>query len=964
MTGGIRALEAFLLAVDEINDKTDGIDDWLLPHITLGFAYADSKCDATAALDGLVHFLSLPGLNGPIIGGWCSGASLSLARLATVLRVPQIAYGAMTDRLSDGFTFPYFLRTVPSLLTEVTFLDDVVRNLFGYTAVAIVHSDDEFGEDSEAQFSQLAARSVNGVSVSVLLRLRINAIVSQAYDSLHAEEYEVLLKSEARVVVILCQAPTAGAFMSGALERGIGGSGYLWLGNNGPTDTATYTEGVLGSSSAKWRLRVMKGYFGSQPSLGVEGSRTAIGVRMVQRLNARAPTGGNATHCDLRTDYYGHYVYAQDTDGDGQLECGGTAADYVASGSDDAWAAFAYDATYAVARALHALHVVQNRSAVTGEEIIETLVSSPSFAGASGSVAFLDSGEDPARQGYGNRENAGVTFVLMNYADNGGGLVQVGSWTGCDSCTWDERFSSGPNKFVFSTADNSRPVQTADAGAPNGTEVGSGFAGATAELASGPEDEAGCRDDCSFASDDQCDDGGPGSIFDLCLPSSDCRDCGTRTSGLDGSPPALPPPDPCGGCRDNCFYFGDGVCDDGGHGAEFATCSFGDDCRDCGDRCPTPSPPPLLPPPLAPPPPIPPHAPPSDPPASPVPAAPPPSSEIDSAIVIGLSTMGVALLIGGCLAVAIRRASKRLALSPSMLLRSWWKNVGSPTDLMLRLLVEIPMFRYIMWTLSDWRLNDPRTLYLLYVLQTACAAIQLIDFGYFAFDGVQGKHTLLHTKSSPYSCTHVPSALPFALSIVDCGALRRLLRGSSGGQCVVRGVDMRRCSVLNGSVLFLSRRRSRRQRLPHIRRLLCVCLLWLRRQSLAIGLFADRLRFCGCHRFELLRVRHECLSFQRVRHQRHQLQHQQHNQHDPRRRIRVGLCTRSERRGSTDTITGRERRVCLFSARDALLRRLLLRRPTRAPWLLMEVRPKQQRVGCCSFVDLTPPSCPFVAGCS
>ena len=54
-------------------------------------------------------------------------------------------------------------------------------------------------------------------------------------------------------------------------------------------------------------------------------------------------------------------------------------------------------------------------------------------------------------------------------------------------------------------------------------------------------------------------------------------------------------------CRDNCVgtlnrpLISDGICDDGGDGAEFAFCALGSDCVDCGTRC-TPPRPPALPP--------------------------------------------------------------------------------------------------------------------------------------------------------------------------------------------------------------------------------------------------------------------------------------------------------------------------------------------------------------------------------
>jgi hypothetical protein len=94
----------------------------------------------------------------------------------------------------------------------------------------------------------------------------------------------------------------------------------------------------------------------------------------------------------------------------------------------------------------------------------------------------------------------------------------------------------------------------------------------------------GCSNECEFAGDGACDDGGPGAEFDLCSLGTDCDDCGAR----DGeTPPAGGEPniDPPGtGCSNECEFAGDGACDDGGPGAEFDLCLLGTDCDDCGQR--------------------------------------------------------------------------------------------------------------------------------------------------------------------------------------------------------------------------------------------------------------------------------------------------------------------------------------------------------------------------------------------
>jgi hypothetical protein len=39
---------------------------------------------------------------------------------------------------------------------------------------------------------------------------------------------------------------------------------------------------------------------------------------------------------------------------------------------------------------------------------------------------------------------------------------------------------------------------------------------------------AGCSNTCSTANDNECDDGGPGSMYSICTLGSDCADCGPR----------------------------------------------------------------------------------------------------------------------------------------------------------------------------------------------------------------------------------------------------------------------------------------------------------------------------------------------------------------------------------------------------------------------------------------------------
>lgn len=109
-----------------------------------------------------------------------------------------------------------------------------------------------------------------------------------------------------------------------------------------------------------------------------------------------------------------------------------------------------------------------------------------------------------------------------------------------------------------------------------------------------------CRNTCRYASDNDCDDGGPGAEFTICSFGTDCRDCGARNPGgtIDLPPPPSPSPPPpsfsppspspppptASSCGNTCNFADDDDCDDGGPGAEFGICALGTDCTDCGTR--------------------------------------------------------------------------------------------------------------------------------------------------------------------------------------------------------------------------------------------------------------------------------------------------------------------------------------------------------------------------------------------
>ena len=79
-----------------------------------------------------------------------------------------------------------------------------------------------------------------------------------------------------------------------------------------------------------------------------------------------------------------------------------------------------------------------------------------------------------------------------------------------------------------------------------------------------------CTNTCATSNDNECDDGGPNSLYSICGLGTDCNDCGPRTVGQT--------------CTDTCETAHDGECDDGGPNSLYSICEYGSDCADCGPR--------------------------------------------------------------------------------------------------------------------------------------------------------------------------------------------------------------------------------------------------------------------------------------------------------------------------------------------------------------------------------------------
>ena len=504
-TGGILRLHAFLMAIDEINDKSDGVHDWLLPQTRLEFVLRDSKRDPITALIGALEVVGTcstgdSSSNGVVatVGAASSEPSKSAAQAFTRSRTPQISYSSTSAALSNGLDYPYFLRTPPSDAYQAKAMVDLLVGLWNYSAVATVATagDTYSTAGMEVFFQHAEARN-----------LTILASLSMAEQGDFSGAYRELRNSRARVIVLFCQRREAARFLGGAPANGVGGEGFLYMGSDAVAQESLWQDNEQIFENVTLRNAALKGFFGLQPSFNREADEYLSYVERLRLIPSTLPAptdeagSGVSGNCSNVTDADGRPVWWQEVEG--EPLCIGV-SDPSASNT---YAPFAYDAIYAIARALHNVIYEQN-VAVSGDAVMSALLDRVDFVGATGRVNFYHDPSDSTKQNMGDRR-IGTTYSVVNYQLSGEegserfamptrmlppltsaesqrsaslalsnpgstrlrwtGLDTVGSWSPCDeegtsdfeyTCNFDERWTPRAGRsMTYSTADNSVPEQ-------------------------------------------------------------------------------------------------------------------------------------------------------------------------------------------------------------------------------------------------------------------------------------------------------------------------------------------------------------------------------------------------------------------------------------------------------------------------------------------------------------------------
>ncbi|CAM5105689.1 unnamed protein product [Natator depressus] len=152
-------------AIDKINNSTS-----LLPGIKLGYEIYDTCLQPVVVIQPSLLFLTREGSTGirvlcsytdyqtrvtAVIGPYVSDLALITAKLFGFFLIPQVSYGASSEKLSQEEYYPSFFRTVPSDKSQSKALVQLI-NKFEWNWIVAIGSENEYGREGLGTFSNLA----------------------------------------------------------------------------------------------------------------------------------------------------------------------------------------------------------------------------------------------------------------------------------------------------------------------------------------------------------------------------------------------------------------------------------------------------------------------------------------------------------------------------------------------------------------------------------------------------------------------------------------------------------------------------------------------------------------------------------------------------------------------------------------------------------------------------------------
>ncbi|XP_053706577.1 glutamate receptor, metabotropic 6a isoform X3 [Synchiropus splendidus] len=441
---GIHRLEAMLYALDQINR-----DPYLLPNITLGARILDTCSRDTYALEQSLTFVQAliqkdtsdircsngepPLIRKPervvgVVGASASSVSIMVANILRLFEIPQVSYASTAPELSDNNRYDFFSRVVPPDSYQAQAMLDIVMAM-GWNYVSTLASEGNYGESGVDAFVQVSREA--GVCIAQSVKIPREATV---------EEFDKIVKrlletSNARGVIMFANEDDIRRVLEAAKRANLTGH-FLFVGSDSwgaksspITELEDVAEGAVTILPKRASIDGFDQYFLSR---SLENNRRNIWFAEFWEDDFRC----KLTRPGIKPD-------------PSKKKC--TGAERIGLDStyeQEGKVQFVIDAVYAVAHALHNMHldlcpgstgVCSSMDPVEGRLLL-AYIRAVHFNGSAGtSVLFNENGDAPGRYDI-------FQFQLTNHSHPG--YHVIGQWTNNLRLNLEEMQWSGGERSV------------------------------------------------------------------------------------------------------------------------------------------------------------------------------------------------------------------------------------------------------------------------------------------------------------------------------------------------------------------------------------------------------------------------------------------------------------------------------------------------------------------------------------
>ncbi|KAM4589879.1 extracellular calcium-sensing receptor-like [Fundulus diaphanus] len=253
-----------LFAIEEINNRSD-----LLPGISLGYKIYDSCGSIARSIKGALALVNsnanmsdtLKACTKPahvqaIMGEASSSPSMAIATVIGPFYIPLISQFATCACLSDKSKYPSFLRTIPSDYYQSRALAQLVKH-FGWTWVGAVRTNDDYGNNGMAAFTETAAQ------LGICLEYSLAFFRTDPWDKIQ-KIIEIIKSSTSRVIVAFLSQADMDVFLHVLSSHNM--TGYQWVGSeawifdfqSASRDNNHILDGAIGLSIPKANVSGLK----------------------------------------------------------------------------------------------------------------------------------------------------------------------------------------------------------------------------------------------------------------------------------------------------------------------------------------------------------------------------------------------------------------------------------------------------------------------------------------------------------------------------------------------------------------------------------------------------------------------------------------------------------------------------------------------------------------------------------